>query len=473
VTLPESLELAPAPAAPDAPPAQPAQPASSPDAPSEMTAADPLAGFSGDTAYLRSADNSFIMMPNGRLQVDGYFYKRDTDKMPAPSFLLRRARLEVAGWVGPFFYNIAGDFALGPPAAADPVAQSWVAASDDFVGVAPWGNLAMLQVGQFDAPFTLENRTSDKYIDFMERSTTVRAFGIPTNKEVGAMVNGLLPDKVAYYSLGVFNGDGQNFRNVDSKFDVIGRAWVAPFAMANMKGLESIEIGGSMWLGNRGDSGLLLASQSTQGGFTFLDPKWKITPAGGGSATPVEVHQNGKLRAFAAELNVPIQHRFGFRAEYVRKSQELAADDATNAGSGSLTMLSAGKLTGWSGYAQAWMWLLGDDTILPEPGLELQPRLKKFHTTEPRHGVVVLAKVERIDETVTFADSLPSNAVAGTRKIMGYELGVNYWYSKRYRATFNYVINHLGGDEGIASAEKKLDGAHTEQEFLFRLAVAL
>src|SRR6185369_5514081 len=108
-----------------------------------------------------------------------------------------------------FFYNIAGDFALGAPSGPDPVAQSWSETTDDFVGIAPWGNVAMLQVGQYDAPFTLENRTSDKYFDFMERSLTVRAFGVPSNKETGGMFHGYDEKKHFFYSIGLFNGDGQ------------------------------------------------------------------------------------------------------------------------------------------------------------------------------------------------------------------------------------------------------------------------
>ena len=168
-------------------------PVEAPSGPNEMLPTDPLAGFSSDTVFLRSKDNEFVLMPSGRLQVDGYSFNPGNYKMPTPSLILRRARLEVAGWVGKwFFYNIAGDFALGAPAAADPVAQTWAETTDDFVGIAPWKDLAVLQVGQYDAPFMLENRTSDKYIDFMERSITVRDMGIPSNKEAGAMVNGLL-----------------------------------------------------------------------------------------------------------------------------------------------------------------------------------------------------------------------------------------------------------------------------------------
>jgi len=445
----------------------------------KMTPADPLAGWSGDTPYLRSADNEYVLMPGGRLQVDGYFYKRDTDKMPTPSIILRRARLEVAGWVGPwFFYNIAGDFALGAPAGADPVAQSWLATTDDFVGIAPWGNVAMLQVGQYDAPFTLENRTSDKYFDFMERSLTVRAFGVPSNKETGAMVNGLLPDKIAYYSLGVFNGDGQNFRSVDSKFDVIGRGWIAPLAMAGVKSLEDITVGGSLWLGSRGDNGLRLASQTTQGGFAFLDNSWKLDPPAGSPAGTagqgVEIHQHDKLQAFALELNAPVEHKYGVRVEYVHKTQDLAITDATSAAAGTFKSVSGAKLRGWAMYGEVYAWLVGDDTILPAPGLELQPRLKKFETKAPRHGVMLAARVDHIDETIDTDTALKPDKASGARKVTALEFGANYWYSKRYRATFNYVLNMLGGDSaGIADAEKKLNGHKNEHEFLFRLGIAL
>jgi phosphate-selective porin len=448
-----------------------------------MTPSDPLAGWTGDQVYLRSADNNFVLMPNGRLQIDGYFYKRDTNKMPSPSLLLRRARLEVAGWIGPWVYfTIGGDFALAAPSAADPAPQSWVSATDNFVGLAPWKDLAMLQVGQFDAPFTFENRTADKYFDFMERSITVRSFGIPSNKEVGAMVHGLLPKSVAYYSLGGFNGDGQNFRNVDSHFDLIGRAWIAPFAFADLKGFENITVGGSIWLGKRGPaagtdsaSALRLASQSTQGGLTFLDPAWTITtpsttPGGMATTTPAELHQQGKLQSFALEVNIPIQHRWGLRWEYVNKQQHLSVDNATKPTA--LVSLSKAKLKGYSMYGEAWVWVVGDDTILPTPG-ELPSRLKKFETTAPKDGVMLAVRVDHLDEDVNIDMPPATDPMSGSRKVTAFAFGTNYWHSKRFRASFNYVLNVLEGDaKQIADARTKA-GGKTEHEFLFRLGIAL
>src|SRR5882672_4677 len=72
-----------------------------------MTQDDPIAGISDGGAFLRSRDNSLVLMPNGRLQVDYYGYARPTADMPNNTLLLRRARLELAGWVGPwFFFNL-------------------------------------------------------------------------------------------------------------------------------------------------------------------------------------------------------------------------------------------------------------------------------------------------------------------------------------------------------------------------------
>jgi hypothetical protein len=303
----------------------------------------------------------------------------------------------------------------------------------------------------------------------------VRAFGIPSNKEDGAMVNGLLPKKIAYYSVGVFNGDGQNFKNTDSKFDLMGRAWVAPLAAAGIKELEDAEIGGSFWVGKRGTAGLPLTTQTTQGGLTFLDNKLTVPGAAAMTTSPAELHQAEHMTALALEVNVPVMHRFGARYEYVHKSQDLSVNNiATPA---TPVAISPAKLEGYSMYGELWFWLVGDDTILPQAGLELQPRLKKYENAAPRHGVMLAARLERLNETVSVANpgALAADHLSGTHGVTSGEFGVNYWYSKRYRATFNYVLNSFGGsaDGNLSGLKTTLNQHTTEHEFLFRMAVAL
>jgi phosphate-selective porin len=424
--------------------------------------AAPLAGFSDGTAFLRSADDAFQLFPSGRLQIDGYFF-HSANKTPFPGFLDRRARLETAGWVGGrIYFQIGGDFAAGPNAAL-----ANLNATDDFVALAPWADLAILQVGQFDAPFTLENRTSDKYFDFMERSAVVRTFAAPSNKEQGLMVHGLLPKKLAYYSVGVFDGDGQNMRNLDGSFDLIGRGWIAPFALLGPEWLGAVTVGGSGWSGRRASPlTQTLAGQSTQGGFAFWSPKWTGPPAAMGAAAPsFELRPNGHLGEWALEVNAPVGHRLGARLEWVKKDQRIAT--VATGGTPALVAGGGGTLEGWGIYGEVWGWVLGDDRIIGAPGLQLPHRYIRFGTKPPTHGLMLAARLEELCEGVE-ADST-DHPLLGNTRLTALTVGANYWYSKRFRATFNYVRNHLSGD---TAAVQKLT-SRTEQEFLLRLAVAL
>jgi hypothetical protein len=459
------------------PPTDVSNPSVAPAAP--PVSAEPLAGFTDSVAFLRSPDNAFVFFPNGRLQVDSYLfgYSKDktTDKIPNNTFLLRRARLELGGWIGSWVYFwLAGDFALGPPAAAAPSAPANVGTTDNFVALAPRDNLVILQVGQFDAPFTLENRTSDKYFDFMERSITVRAFGIPDNKEMGAMLHGFNDDRNFYYSLAVVNGDGQNFKNVDRGFDWMGRAWIAPFSLTGAGPLHDVEIGGSLWTGNRGNT-LPPTSQTTQGGFTFLGFGQFNTTYNGAANTPMQLRQNGRLSAVAAEINAPLDHQYGVRGELVWRHSPLSEE--TVAANGVGTPVRAAQLRGYSAYAEAWVWLVGDDRLIgDQQGLEPFLRWKRFGVRPIEDGLMVAVRYEHLDESVTgdaTADTfMPDASAFGKTVVDSGELGINYWHSKRFRATFNYVLNHFGQGSDASCVVQAL-ASPWEQEFLFRLAVAL
>jgi hypothetical protein len=476
----QTSTLPPVAAAPPEPPS--VVPMATPAVPTPVlpVSAEPLAGFSDGNAFLRSPDSDFILFPSGRLQVDAYLFHYSCDKnkakIPNNTFLLRRARLELGGWIGSFVYFwLAGDFASGPPAGAAPVAPSNLATTDDFVALAPWNNLAILQVGQFDAPFTLENRASDKYFDFMERSITVRAFGIPDNKAVGAMLHGFNDDRNYYYSVAVLNGDGQNFKNADREFDLMGRAWVAPFSFSGPGPLHDVEIGGSLWTGDRANT-LAPTSQTTQAGFTFLNFGQFTTTYNGTANTAMQLRQVGRMNAAAGEINAPIDHKYGVRGEFVWKHSPLSEETIASNGAG--TIVRAADLEGYSFYGEAWVWLLGDDRLIgDQQGLEPFLRYKKFGVRPIQNGLMVAVRYEHLDENVT-ADAttpptiVPDSPALGKTIVDSGELGVNYWHSKRFRATFNYVVNHFGqGSDANATL-----GALTspwEQEFLFRLAVAL
>jgi phosphate-selective porin len=84
---------------------------------------------------------------------------------------------------------------------------------------------------------------------------------------------------------------------------------------------------------------------------------------------------------------------------------------------------------------------------------------------------MVALRYEHLDETISDPNTQGSQAVGKTVIDSG-ELGVNYWHSKRFRLTANYVVNHFDRGSQATPLLKKLPSSW-EQEFLFRLAIAL
>jgi phosphate-selective porin len=463
----------------------------------------PLAGYANGSFFLRDPHDWFVLFPKGRLQIDSYnFLNRGSapagvdsnsskDPRPRDTIFVRRARVELQGTVMKHFdFHIAGEYA------STPATGSTGTVADAYV-IVDYLPFLKLQGGQFDAPFTLENRTSDKYFDFMERSLAVRAFGVPTNKEQGAMLFGWLPRKVAYYSIGVFDGDGQNFRNQDNHFAVIGRAFVAPFApfASGRQWMEDIWVGGSFWWQrNRNPGGAVtpnvggaaqndLPAMATQGGFGFFSTSYANGSDTAGNSIRSHLVPGGDTVKWALEANIPLK-RVGARFELVHQSVDLTQYNDTNPTNASLTRSTAGtgaKLDGYGYYVEVYGWLLGNSSFLETPGLEPAPRIKRFQvTTEPKWGLMLAAKYEHVGFNVA---GLPSGAVdpgtqiaardpaEGYYQIHAFELGLNGWATKHVRLTANYVLNYIDGDSG--QVKKNFYYRRPEHELLFRLGVNL
>jgi hypothetical protein len=125
-------------------------------------------------------------------------------------------------------------------------------------------------------------------------------------------------------------------------------------------------------------------------------------------------------------------------------------------------------------YGQLWFWILGDDRIIGDvQGIQPYPRYKKFGIKPPQQGVMLTTRLEylseKLEQDADAAALMLSSPAIGMTKVTSWELGVNYWRSKRFRATFNYVLNHFGGDTSFIKGLK----SKNEQEFLFRLGIAL
>jgi hypothetical protein len=389
-----------------------------------------------------------VIQPGVRLDLDGYAHRSVDPRAPAATFDLRRARLEATGWLGTrVYFSVAAESSTPPGLAPGLSGLRGIAAADDFVAITPWSDLAILQVGQFDAPFTLENRTSDAYLHLMERSLSVRALGIPENKETGAMVHGHDEERHFMYSYGVFNGDGE----VDLHLDSMGRAWIAPFSFAGPSRWHDVAVGGSFWLGDR-VRGPALPAQTTAGGFELLGFDSYLANLAGAAMTPVQLRQVGLLRAVAAELNAPVGHTFGVRGELVWKHSPLSEESLANPQAP--VILGGANLIGWSGYGEVWYWALGDDRAGGDlQGLE--PFKRPRESTDeagpppPEDALMLALRFERLDEQLTHeADAAAlnlQNPELGSTVVTAVHLGINYWHARRVRASLNLGVNHLSG----------------------------
>jgi phosphate-selective porin len=522
--------LAPAAAAPTAAPELVAPPPPPMPASSGLAKdGNPLAGWHNELFYLRDVDDNFRLYVQGRAQVDFYSYAGPgvSDTTLKPTLFLRRIRPELTG---EFFHNwwfsIAGDFgataldnpdgkttetsAAGPGVVPTDTTGKYAGAQTAKIQAAPTDvflnyradPLFNVQVGQFDAPFMMENRTSDKYIPFMERSLAVRDVGISTNKEIGGMFWGETPDKYWFYSAGLFNGDGQNKLNTDSNGDIMARTFVHPLATEKSE-LKDLQIGGSFRYGQRDKkyTNYDYNSFSTQGNYTF----WKPTYAGSEGTT--HILPSGAQFGIAGELRVPIS-MVDLTSEVVyihNDTREVQEGDQSVPGALSLRR---GDMHGVSYYVQAGIWL-GKRDVTGLPGYENMPHVdfSKPDPVDPPHAVQLLVKWEQVHLNYTGASragTADTKNIDGDIKANAFSLGANYWISRHIRLTANYVLNmfpdsapssatSMGGPvwsstnraqapgntiqtvakDAARSDDDARNNAHVLHEFLARIAVAL
>jgi hypothetical protein len=482
----------------------------------------PLAGYANGSFFLRDPHDWFVLFPKGRLQIDWYnFLNRGdvpagvvpnsgADPRPKDTIFVRRARVELQGtFIGHFDFHIAGEFTTTP------AAGSLGALADAYI-IADYLSFLKIQVGQFDAPFTLENRTSDKYLDFIERGPAIRFLAVPFNKEQGAMAWGWLPKQVAYYSIGVFDGDGQNFKNQDNWATVMGRAYVAPVAWLpqadKWKWLKDIEVGGSFWWQHQGNLGGAIAGSSgatqndlpsmqTTGGFTWFSSNYNVATDGAGNAIRNHLVPSGDTVKWALEARVPVW-KFGFQGELIHVSEDLLSyydsvnvpNAMTGKWNGNNFARSApkagGNLDGWGGYVELFAWILGDVGFIETPGLETPPHIKKFAVAkDPTWGLRALIRYEQVTYNIRglagvvdpVSGTTTADPAVGLYKLHQFGVGFDAWGTKHVRLSVNYFLNVLDGDapnltKNFFGPTKNPDGSTStkpEHELLFRAGINL
>jgi hypothetical protein len=119
----------------------------------------------------------------------------------------------------------------------------------------------------------------------------------------------------------------------------------------------------------------------------------------------------------------------------------------------------------------AWLWLVGDDRLLPRPGYELPRRLGKLGPATPEHGLMLAARGELLKEDLTSGQSVNADPNLATTRVVAATLGMNYWYGRRVRASVNYILTLFSGSteniKAIAANGK------SEHEVLLLLSMGL
>jgi phosphate-selective porin OprO/OprP len=172
-------------------------------------------------------------------------------------FRLRRARINLTGdFAEQFDFKIEGDFGQ-----SDGINSSRTAFSgtDIFVNWHQYPE-AQIKIGQWKAPFGLEQLTPDTSLYIIERSLPTGA--ITPERQIGIQFWGkpfasIWPDEkdlLTYYA-SIFNGNGRNISNNDNNnFMYVGRLELMPFKGKIFGQDSSLKFGGDV-LNSRDDKG--------------------------------------------------------------------------------------------------------------------------------------------------------------------------------------------------------------------------
>jgi phosphate-selective porin len=397
---------------------------SPPDATAPAASGVPLeAGAADEVFFVRSADGSFVLMPSGRFEYDFYAFEGGS-RQPPNAFLPKRVRLEAFGNIlKRYDFQIGAEYTGGAPVVADAYVSAEIVRD----------RRVNLQIGQFDAPFTMDNRTSDKFFDMQERSLVVRTFGFPENKENGAMVWGQPAGKWAWYGVGIFNGEGigQGLAHNQKNFCTIGRAWFSPFGLAGIAPLRNVWIGASGFTGNPRPN---VANQQafppfkTVGGFTFISTSSAPT-----QTPPTATGLYGYGNRFAGEINVPV-------GQFVLKAEALHVDEAMREFTTAppIVPFRNALAVGDGQYVRLSWFVWGDPLINGLGGMETPPRLGVLQENKTGDALQLAIEVDHLRfQYRQFATPTLTANVTNFGTDVG-TAGIKYWQTKHVHWTANF-----------------------------------
>ena len=366
----------------------------------------------------------WLVSPEDKLRIWAWAqedYRAFSPNYPLPdTFLNRRVRLAVLGTLEYHFnYMLMAAFERS----TDLVQFAWV----------EWAQLGWIKarMGQFKEPFSMEELTTDVYLDTLERSIIVT--NLSPAFDIGAMLHGYVWDDKIEYAVGAFNGRGRTREDNRNDKNVASRIVIQPFrADENSKWLKQFYIGVNGTWGVDEES-LAGTSYTTAGatrfwtyanGVGYLDERWRL----------------------GTDL-IWVYGPYSFKTEWNRSVFQNIAN---------ATQITNGIFDGW--YITATWLVTGEDK---QRGTKPVKPNKNFDPLKNQWGALEL--VFRFEQFLADNSPLLLSLATGTAKVNATTLGLNWYFNPQVRGAFNYVQSDFAN--AIVVNRRTID---RENLFLFR-----
>ncbi|MBI2933448.1 MAG: hypothetical protein HYY16_17525 [Planctomycetes bacterium] len=374
-----------------------------------------------DGLHFKSSDGNFDGHIGGRLVT----HFRDVVDRPeqgarasSDTFFIRQARLEATfTFWKEWEVKVQTDFPTGAASSTTGTLQdAWVL----------WKHTPEfnLRVGQFKQPFSQEETTSTRFIDFAERSALNRL--VPA-RDIGVMVGGRLFDGVFDYELSVFNGQGRAILDGNDEKDVAARLRLSP-----IQGLR-VGVAGSLGRLDRVAAPTALDFSTPELGVLFLD------------TTLASTFLDGERVRLGAELSWAYGP-YGLRMEWAQRADEVDGP-----------AFSDEEIAATAWYA-AFTWIVTGEKKAQEN--RVTPA-EPFDLSKGTWGAVELAfRVAGLEIDDEIFDLGLASAATESRGVTTFTLGVNWWPTQNVRVSPNVILERFDDDVTFTAgdAEDSLPG---------------
>lgn len=355
-----------------------------------------------------SPDGNFTAKVGGRIYfVYRHIFNRGDGVGGAPdSFIMDTARIQLDGtFFKDFYYRVENEAKTG----------SAYNLNDCYVGWSGLKPYVSLQGGQFKVPFSQEETTSSRFIDFAERSLVNRF--IPS-RDIGLMLYGDVGDKIFEWWLGVFDGNTKNAVDTNDEKDLAVRIFVTPLRNSDMSILKQFRLGFDLTVGDHDGPGA----------------QADITDGDLGGITIFDFNANTYLDGLRTRYNIGLSWLYGpasLRGEYMVIKQELV-DAAPK---------SSFQIKGFN--VQGTFLLTGEEKAL-------ENRVKPKNNLNPLEGGWGAFELAARYAMVDVSDAEDAGLIAATanQKTSQVTVGLNWWWTSNMCVRINW--EHLMFDEDLA-----------------------